>query len=85
MIVILGAALIVLTLVLALIVRMLTEAQGQLEASWVQERRELLERIQRPEHPPITSGARFEAPEQEPDEWNLVGTISYDQTPEEAE
>lgn len=41
---------------------------------WASERRELLNRIQRPEWLPVVSEG-FEAPEVEMDEFNLVGVI----------
>ena len=42
---------------------------------WTSERRELLNRIQRPEWLPVASEG-FEMPEPEPDEFNMIGTIS---------
>jgi hypothetical protein len=41
---------------------------------WASERRELLNRIQRPEWLPVASEG-FVTPEPEPDEFNLVGVI----------
>lgn len=45
---------------------------------WVEERRELLNRIQRPELAPYTTPTSFEAPELPADEWAQVGTIRND-------
>ena len=42
---------------------------------WLLERRELLNRVQRPEWLPVSQGA-FSQPEPEADEFNLVGVIS---------
>jgi hypothetical protein len=48
------------------------------------ERRELYERIQRPERIPASVGpAEYVAPEQQPDEWNLVGTINHEPVEEQ--
>lgn len=46
---------------------------------WALERRELLERIQRPERIPVSAAAdeEFEVPEMEPDESDAVGTIHW--------
>lgn len=41
------------------------------------ERRELLERIQRPERIPLAEVPGFVLPEAEPDEYELVGSVSY--------
>ena len=43
--------------------------------AWIAERRELLNRIQRPEYTPTTL-APFELPELPEDQYNLVGTIA---------
>ena len=42
---------------------------------WVEERRELLNRIQRPEYVPTMPVMDFRVPELEPDEFDLVGTM----------
>ena len=47
----------------------------QERAEWLSERRELLNRVQRPEWLPVASQA-FSAPEPELDEFNMVGVIS---------
>ena len=54
---------------------MQAKAHREAQVEWALERRELLNRIQHPEFVPTTP-AQFELPEQEPDEWNLVGTIA---------
>ena len=46
------------------------------EVAWERERRELLNRVQRPEHVPVLGGERFEWPEEELDEIEKVGTIA---------
>ena len=42
---------------------------------WVSERRELLNRIQRPEVLPVVSERDFVIPEVEPDEFDMIGSI----------
>lgn len=49
------------------------------EEAWVVERRELVNRVQAPQLVPRPAPQAFELPEAEPDESNLVGTVSYDQ------
>lgn len=44
---------------------------------WVEERRELLNRIQRPEYVPTGPVVHFEVPEAEPDDVDKVGTIEF--------
>ena len=83
MTIVVGIVAIGLAVALVAVVRILTVAHAASEREWAVQRRELLERIQRPERPPTVTGARFEVPEQEPDEWNLVGTISHDPAPED--
>lgn len=52
------------------------EAAMSLERiGWVEERRELLNRIQRPEYVPAAPVTDFQIPELEPDEFDLVGTL----------
>lgn len=51
---------------------------SQLEASWADERRELLNRIQRPEIVPVKPTEGYVIPDQEPDGWNDIGEIVYD-------
>lgn len=46
------------------------------ERAWADERRELLNRVQRPDHIPLPSTEQFVFPEQEDDELNKVGTIA---------
>jgi hypothetical protein len=65
------------TLVLVLAVRWFVTAQAEAEARWSLERRELLNRIQRPEAVPLHPVANFQAPDTEPDDIELVGTIAY--------
>lgn len=62
------------------VVDRLTGAHAVAEEAWVQERRELINRVQAPEHIPRGSVQQFEMPEIEPDDSNLVGQINYDGT-----
>jgi hypothetical protein len=78
MAVVAGGALVALVAVSWLLLR----AHAQETAHWALERRELLNRIQRPEQIPLPSASEFVFPEPEPDEINRVGTIEYQ--PEEA-
>jgi hypothetical protein len=48
------------------------------EARWTLERRELLNRIQRPEMVPLPTAEGFVVPERLPDEWAQVGQIDID-------
>lgn len=54
------------------------EGHREAQAQWALERRELLNRIQKPEVLPMPSFGQFSAPEQPADEFNLVGTIRND-------
>lgn len=47
--------------------------------AWAAERRELLERIQRPDRIPAAPRTDFVVPEREPDEWGKVGSVEIDQ------
>lgn len=47
----------------------------QERAEWLSERRELLNRVQRPDILPVAQSA-FVQPEVEPDEFNLIGSIA---------
>ena len=73
--IILGTVLLATVICLVLITRLLVEDQREAQAEWALERRELLNRIQHPEFVPTTPRS-LSLPEQEPDEWNLVGTIA---------
>ena len=54
-------------------------AQADAETRWASERRELLNRIQRPEIASfVAPQTHFEIPDQPPDDFNLVGTIVND-------
>jgi hypothetical protein len=48
------------------------------QEEWLEERRELLNRIQHPEVMPMAPVSDFKAPERPPDEWTKVGTIEID-------
>ncbi len=48
----------------------------QVQQEWAAERRELANRIQRPEHIPVGVSRAWVAPEPEDDEVELVGTIA---------
>ena len=50
----------------------------RLNADYVEERRELLNRIQHPEIVPVKPAANYVVPEQEPDGWNEIGAIEFD-------
>lgn len=50
--------------------------RAELELEWAKERRELLNRIQRPEQTVPQPAEHFEFPEPEPDDAHLVGTIA---------
>jgi hypothetical protein len=56
-------------------VRELEDGMSLERIAWVEERRELLNRIQRPEYVPTAPAVRFEIPEPEPDDFEQVGTI----------
>lgn len=66
------AAVAMLALAAALV--LLQRSHREAQAQWALERRELLNRIQRPEIIP-TAPVAFEVPEREDDEWNKVGTV----------
>lgn len=81
----LGAVIIVsvvLAVALVAVVHILLRSHRQAEQAWEAERRELLNRIQRPEAIPATSPEHYELPEPEEDFSALVGTIAE---PEEVE
>ena len=58
------------------VVWLLIRAYLQAQAAWALERRELLNRVQRPEMIPASTVEPFEVPEPEPDFSHLVGTIA---------
>ena len=67
---------------LVAVVWLLLRHQQHAERAWEAERRELLNRIQRPEQIPLPDAPDFVLPEPEDDESALVGTVAE---PEEAE
>lgn len=69
--VVVAVEVIVFAIVVYLIARVHTEAQE----AWIVERRELLNRIQHPEHVPHVPVEGYEIPDREPDGWNQVGTV----------
>lgn len=60
---------------LVVVVFLFLRRQAEAEAAVNAERQVLLERVQRPERPPVTESVKVEAPEVEEDELNLVGAI----------
>lgn len=52
------------------------DAHAQAEQRWFEERRELLNRVQRPEYLPLTVPKGWEPPEATPDYSDLVGTVA---------
>lgn len=60
------------------VVWMLLHTHAAEQKAWTVERRELLERIQRPEHIPLHLPEAFAFPEQESDEFDKVGSIHFD-------
>jgi uncharacterized protein (DUF362 family) len=65
---------------LVAIVVLMLRHQAASEVAWTAERRELLTRIQRPEHVPTAQTPAFEWPvDDESDEIELVGTIAEPQ------
>lgn len=76
--IVLGLALVLTLIALIVIVRELLTRHATSEASWGDERRELLNRIQRPEFLPVASPGNYVIPEQEPDEIGQVGAINFD-------
>jgi hypothetical protein len=56
----------------------LQDRHAKAETAWTQERRELLNRIQRPEQLPVPEAQEFVIPERELDEWAKVGTLDVD-------
>ena len=72
------ATLIVLVLVVAAFLwerRQQAADQQAREQAWVEERRELLNRVQAPERIPLPASIPFEIPEHEPDEYGLVNQV----------
>ena len=63
------------TVILGGIVFLFLRAQQTAERAWADERRELLNRIQRPDMVPLTAAKPFIAPDPEPDEIDLVGVV----------
>ena len=72
----------ILAVALVAVVHLLLRYHRQAESTWEKERRELLNRIQRPEVVPLPDVPGFVLPEPEEDFSALVGTIAE---PEEAE
>ena len=65
----------VLAVALVAVVHILQRQHREAEQAWEAERRELLNRIQRPEMLPVPAGATFELPEPEEDFSPLVGVV----------
>lgn len=57
------------------VILVLVRSAQAAEARWASERRELLNRIQRPEYIPRDTSQVYEIPERDPDEWAKVGTV----------
>jgi hypothetical protein len=70
------AAVIALAVLFAGTVYLLISSHREAQAQWVLERRELLNRIQAPQHIPLGSVSDFVVPEREEDGTELVGTIA---------
>lgn len=79
MTIVLGAVCVALVVALVVIVRALTGAYRASEGHWAEERRELLNRIQAPERLPVSAPATWASPDDEPDDFALVGTIQIDE------
>jgi hypothetical protein len=73
------AAVVFLGVALVVTIVVFVRSHAQAQADWAEERRELLNRIQFPDHRPTTA-APFETPEVEPDESHMVGMIYADPT-----
>jgi 23S rRNA A2030 N6-methylase RlmJ len=56
----------------------LQDRHTKAETAWLEERRELLNRIQAPERIPVQASQDYVIPEREQDEWASVGTIVID-------
>lgn len=65
-----------LAIIVVLIVVLRSHAAAQ--AQWAAERRELVNRVQRPEFLPVGPVEPYVMPEREPDEWAKVGQIDID-------
>lgn len=61
---------------IVVVVFLMLRHQGAQERLWGEERRELLNRVQRPDYAPQTVAESFAFPDPEPDELALVGTIA---------
>jgi len=68
---------------LVAIVTFLLRYHAKQAEAWTRERRELLNRVQRPEVIPVSAGDGFAVPDTAPDEINLVGQIDFDPDAEE--
>lgn len=62
---------------IVVVVLLLLRHQGEEQARWAVERRELLNRIQRPDQIPVAPRPEFLTPDQEDDFAAEVGTITY--------
>lgn len=69
-------------LAIVAIVFLLLRSHSSQATAWALERRELLNRVQRPEVLPFASASQYVLPEPEVDELERVGTITY-QDPED--
>ena len=65
---------------LGLIVLLVQQSREHQEAQaqWALERRQLCDRIQRPEQPLPAPPRQVALPDPEPDEYDLVGTVRFD-------
>lgn len=64
-------------LAIVVCVALLLRYQAAQATAWALERRELLNRIQRPEMLPFAAAPQYVLPEPEVDDLELVGTIAY--------
>jgi hypothetical protein len=62
---------------LVVVVLLFLRAQESAGRAWADERRELLNRVQRPDILPLAAANTFVQPDPEPDEIDMVGTIDY--------
>lgn len=71
-------AVLALSVALVLVVGLMLRAQARERAAVAVERHELLNRIQAPDRLPVAPRPDFVLPEHEPDEWNQVGSVTFD-------
>lgn len=73
-----GAVICVLLLLLYLLMRSAARERSERADAYERTLQTLADRVQAPDRLPVAPAPNFLTPEQEPDDWNKVGSIDYE-------